>query len=497
MRRASNSVALHLLREEKGQMLPWLVLLSGVIFGAAGLTIDLGHGFICYRELQASTDAAALAGAYAMPTPGATTASVSAKVASFSSATSNGVTGANSSPNLPNTTISTTFRCVATSTIVSAPCTASPTGYNVVQVVQQTSIPTYFIRALSLLGINSAKSLNLSATSTATMMSGHATQVNVALVLDTTASMASNDSDANCNNTRIACALAGAQKLLQGLSPCTASSTKTNCTPFDQVSLFTFPNVRANTASNDTTCPSSNPTILPYSTPAAGATWSAPTGTAATYQITNYLSDYSSSNQQGGSLNGSSALAIATGGGTGKNCGGLQTPGGDGTFYAGAVYAAQSSLMAAQAANPGSQNIMIILSDGDANAQSGKMVTASGTNVGHAGNIYPSLDDQCHQAISAANSATSQGTAVYTIAYGAGTSGCSSDTGALAISPCSTMQQMSSGWNSGDTSHFYSDATASQNKGQCSSSNSYSLNNIFSSIAAKFSQARLIPNGIS
>jgi hypothetical protein len=194
-------------------------------------------------------------------------------------------------------------------------------------------------------------------------------------------------------------------------------------------------------------------------------------------------------------LNGSSALAIATGGGTGKNCGGLQTPGGDGTFYAGAVYAAQSSLMAAQASNPGSQNIMIILSDGDANTQSGKMVTASGTNVGHAGNTYPSLDDQCHQAISAANSATSQGTAVYTIAYGAGTSGCSSDTGALAISPCSTMQQMSSGWSSGDTSHFYSDATASQNLGQCSSSNSFSLNNIFSSIAAKFSQARLIPNG--
>jgi hypothetical protein len=192
-------------------MLPWLVLLSGVIFGAAGLTIDLGHGFICYRELQASTDAAALAGAYAMPTSGATTASVSAKITSLSSATSNGVTGANSSPNLPNTTISTTFRCVAASTIVSAPCTASPTGYNVVQVVQQTSIPTYFIRALSLLGINSANSLNLIATSTATMMSGHATQVNVALVLDTTASMGSNDSDVNCNNSRIACALAGAQ----------------------------------------------------------------------------------------------------------------------------------------------------------------------------------------------------------------------------------------------------------------------------------------------
>ena len=495
MRPATWSIVLRAWRSESGQVLPWMVLLTCLVLGFAGLCVDLGHAYVCYRQLQASTDAAALAGAYSLPSTGASTASVSTKVAAFSSATSNGVTGANASPNLPNTTIKTTFRCVTGSTIVTAPCSASPTGYNVIEVVQQTTIPTFFIRALAALGVNSAKSLNLSAMSTATMMSGHATQVNVAMVLDTTGSMATKDTDPNCNNTRIACALSGIQKLLKGLAPCTTSSTKSNCTPFDQVSLFTYPNVRANTASNETTCPSSNPAIMPYSTPTAGATWTAPTGTGATYQITDYLSDYSSNNQQGGSMNSSSALAIATGGGSGKNCSGMQTPGGEGTYYAGAVYAAQSSLMAEQAVNPGSENIMIILSDGDANASSGHIVNSAGKSVGKAGNTYPSLDDQCHQAITAANFATSQGTTVYSIAYGASTSGCSSDKGALAISPCSTLQQMSSGWSSGDTSHFYSDATASQNKGQCNSANSYSLDGIFTSIAAKFSQARLIPNG--
>jgi hypothetical protein len=125
------------------------------------------------------------------------------------------------------------------------------------------------------------------------------------------------------------------------------------------------------------------------------------------------------------------------------------------------------------------------------------MVGANGKNVGHAGNAYPSLDDQCHQAITAANYATATGTIVYTIAYGASSSGCSTDAGGLAISPCNTLQQMASGWSSGDTSRFYSDATASQNKGQCGSANSYSLNGIFSSIAGKISQSRLIPNGIT
>ena len=44
-----------------------------------------------------------------------------------------------------------------------------------------------------------------------------------------------------------------------------------------------------------------------------------------------------------------------------------QPPRRDGTYYAGAVYAAQSSLLAAEAANPGSKNAMIILTDGAAN----------------------------------------------------------------------------------------------------------------------------------
>jgi len=47
--------------------------------------------------------------------------------------------------------------------------------------------------------------------------------------------------------------------------------------------------------------------------------------------------------------------------------------------------------------------------------------------------------------------------------------------------------------------HFYSDATAFQNKGQCTSSSNPNLNlkGIFGSIAEQLTRARLIPNSVT
>jgi hypothetical protein len=485
MKSGDESVFSRIFRETSGQTLPFIALLMIPFLGIAGLTLDLGRAYVCYRQLQASTDAAALAGAYAMSLPTATTTSVKTTTTAFSSVSP----GVNVNPNLPAATISITLECLQRVVNMGVQCSASPTGDNAIVVTQTALMQTTFIRALGAFGLKMAQSLTLNTTATAAMRGATNAQYNVALVLDTTASMGSNDSDASCGTTRIKCALSGVQTLLQSLSPCTPSSTSTSCTGFDQVSLFTFPNVEADTAQNDYTCPTSNPKIPPYSTPTPGAAWVAPTGTAATYQITSYLNDYSSTNKSGGALNTSSALSIATGASSSKNCSGVQTPGGDGTYYAGAIYAALSSLAAAQSANPGSLNALVILSDGDASTT--KM---SGTLTGNG--VYPSLKDQCQQAITAAQSAP-KGTTVYTIAYGAsssgGNGGCSTDTSGSqpGISPCSTLQQMAS-----SPADFYSDATASQNKGQCISSSNpnLSLNGIFQQVATQFTVARLIPN---
>ncbi|HMG86099.1 MAG TPA: pilus assembly protein TadG-related protein [Terracidiphilus sp.] len=497
MKRRVHSLFGCFLVDERGQIIPWMGFLSVLIIGVAGLSIDLGHAYVCYRQLQASTDAAALAGAVELGNGTATQGSVTTQVGLYASTTG----GANFDTNLPSPTVSVTFSCVSDSNMVQASCQDSNTGYNVIHVTQTATIPTFFIRVLSAIGINPAKSLKLTSTASATMASGQNDQVNVAMVVDATASMNTNDTDASCGQTRIYCALQGVRTMLGLLAPCSASTSKSTatCVPYDQVSLFTFPTIQANTTTYDTDCSGTAPTILPYTTPVKGATWSAPTGTAGTYQLTTYTSNWTSSNQVGGALSSSSSLVNGVGGPTGS-CSGIDSVGGDGTYYAGAIYAAQSSLVAAKAAAPGSRNIMIILSDGDASASSGKMQSPPGTNVGHNGNTYPSLDDQCHQAITAAQYATANGTTVYSIAYGASSSGCSTDTGGLSISPCQAMAQMSSGYVSpSNAPDFYSDATASQNKGQCTSASNpnLSLTGIFGNISAQLTRPRLIPNNVT
>lgn len=485
--------------DQRGQVLPWMAFLIALFIGAAGLTIDLGHAYACYRELQASTDAAALAAGYELTQPTATSASVQAAATKYSSVSGN----INANANLPNPTINTTLNC---STMVTnnlgLPCSGSSTGDNVVRVSQNTVIPTYFMKAFAIFGVKGAKSISLTAVSTAAGRGAVNSQYNVAVVIDTTGSMQSQDNDKACGDTRINCALSGVRTLLTSLSPCTPSGLGTDCKggkAFDTASLFTYPNVEADTSQYDTDCSkkSTSPSIKDYYTPVRGATWSAPTGKSATYQITDYLSDYSSSGKSNGSLNTSSLLAIAAGGNNKSGCQGLQAPGGKGTYYAGAIYAAQSSLIAAQAANPGSQNALIILSDGD--AQSGN-ISVSGT-VQKAGTgkpaltvDYPATNNQCQQAIDAAKFASSQGTTVYTVAYGASSSSgksgsCSTDT--PAISACSALKQMAT-----SSSNFYSDATASQSKGECTSTDNpnLSLDQIFKSVANTFTVSRLVPN---
>ena len=512
MKNASGSFLHRALKDESGQVLPWMAMLMVLFLGMAGLTLDLGHAYVSLRELQASTDAATLAGAHAMAQPGATLTSVTAAVDAYSSQTGS----ANVNQNLPKASvISVKYDCVQyVTTNMGVPCTGALSA-NAIQVTQQATIPTMFIQVLP----NAPKTLTLTAISSAAVNGAAPAQYNVAMVVDTTNSMSSTDNDPNCGNTRIFCALEGVQTMLNYLKPCATGATASSCTPYDSVSLFTFPPVQANTAKDDTTCPSSNPSIVPYMTPAQGATWtpvnySTTTSTAGSYQITNYDSGWSSTNQPGGTLDTSDPLTIATGGGVGTGsgksyhpCQGMQTPGGDGTYYAGAIYAAASSLVAQQAANPNSINALIILSDGDADSSK---ISSTGTPPADNPQYGSSLN-QCQQAVDAAQYAAGlPNTTVYTIAYGSPSTGCASDVkctntkgcgantpynpNGTNITPCQTMQQMSTNWST-TQADFFTDATAT-GSGGCTSSvyPTLSLNKIFTALTAGFGKPRLIPN---
>jgi Flp pilus assembly protein TadG len=509
MRARLRQLVSRFLGEESGQMLPWVALLSILFLGMAGMSLDLGNAYVAQRELQASTDAAVMAGAQSMWLSGATTASVTAAVQQYSSVSGN----YNASGHLNSATVvSVKLACNGTFEAGGIPC-IGPGGTNMLQVKQSATVPTVFVRMLGLFGVAPPRILTVGAVSTATIKGGTNAPYNVALVIDTTGTMLTSDNTCGRGGTRLSCALQGAQTLLKLLNPCAKGTSGASCTPFDSVSIFTFPAIQANTAGNDTSCPSISVTTANYYAPTASQTWTAPTGTNPTYQITSYLSDYTSGSQISDTSDVGAAVDTA-------NCGGLRAPNGrngdnyKGTFYAGAIYAAADSLYAAYNANKNSYNSLIILSDGDASAcyqnsahtVSNFSTCEDGSTYGtqmdptafaSSSGSYPSYMDQCQQGIQAANYAKSiPNTTVFTISYGSPSSGCATDTSNAAginlkgLTPCKALLQMAS-----SADDFFTDADSS-NPTACtgSSTGSLSTSQIFQTIWLYHTSARLQPN---
>ncbi|MDR3531991.1 MAG: pilus assembly protein TadG-related protein [Rhodopila sp.] len=401
-----------------------------VLVGLAGFAIDLGHAYAVQRSLQASTDAAALAGAQDLanaPGNATTTAKTYSGIVGSKNALSNQTVTMVSGYPMLKCFKSTGVSCDGTST------------YNGIQVKQQATVPMWFAQVL---GINS---ITVTATATAGESGGLAKPLDVMLVLDTTASM--NNPDPHCpiaGASELTCALAGVQTILTTLSPSA-----------DYIGLMAFPGQQS---AATFTCGSSPKTVAYNASPV--------------YQIVPLSADYRTSNGAT-SLNSSSALAKASGGISG--CGGLKAPGGFGTFYADAITAAQTAL--ANSGHANTQKVIIMLSDGDAGASSSNMPTKEYNN-------------QCHEAITAAKTAAAAGTWVYSIAYGSSTSptpgSCKYDS--PPISAWCTMAQIAS-----DSSKFYSDTANTKTSGCSNAAQPVSnLISLFQSIAYSLVPPRLL-----
>jgi len=471
-KKISTSIVRGMRGAQRGQALVVATVALVAMLGMSGLAIDLGHAYSDYQKLMNATQSAALAGATELTNGTAASAITAANDYSALSGDENTVS------DLSNVTMVSGYPVAKCLTSIGTICTAYPSGDNALAVSEKASVPTTF---LGVLGINS---LSITATATAAAGGGNNSPYNIAIVLDTTHSMNDTDSDSQCNSSRISCALSGIRTLLNTLSPCaagqascgTASSTTVVATSgapatsapnvansVDEVSLMVFPGLSsASQVSDDYACPTKSPTSTPYNS-------------GPVYQIIPFSSDYRSSDTAT-SLNSSSDLVITAGGGCSS---GVAAPGGQGTFYAGAIDTAQAQLAAN--ARPNTKNVMIILSDGDANATTGQM---GGTKTS-----YPATQE-CHQAVTEAQKAAAAGTIVYTVAYGAESSGCSTDTSPT-ITPCQTMQQMAS-----SSQNFFSDYTATGGTNSCVSAAhpSNNLNEIFTEIGQSLTVARLIPN---
>ncbi|HZU61523.1 MAG TPA: vWA domain-containing protein, partial [Solirubrobacteraceae bacterium] len=339
-------------------------------------------------------------------------------------------------------------------------------------------------------------SVTLTATSTAAARGGLTHPINAYVILDNTDSIKSkcNSSVAGIPTTlsapeRIDCAKAGVQALLQALWPC--SSSYASCgvatqnsggqlganvaNPVDEVGLLVFPAMSGNpptasTLGEEIDCnggegfATTYPTYTPYTYNAASPDGGIPSSDDYLgYQAVGLSSDYRSSAASTTLNSTTSNLVEATGWGQcpggmypGGDYYGLKVIGGQGSYLAGAITEAQHLLN--QNARSGTQNVIIVESDGQLN------------------NPRTFTDDNpCNSAIQAATQAKAAGTIIYTIAYG------------------------SDGTRCPDTNHSYTDVQtmqdiASNSKTFFDEPTTGDLTQDFQQIGADLSDSRLIPD---
>jgi hypothetical protein len=480
MKPENPSLSLRLRRDESGAIVILVAIAIVALIGLAALAVDIGNLAYAQRRLQAVTDMSALAGAEAIGCGTCATNSAIATATSYS-----GTAGSLNAQRGLTITMSAGYPTLKCLTSISTACTATsapnPTA-NAIMVQEQAKVPF-------LLGqIFNFGTVTLTATSLASVGGSTPPRMHIMIVLDNTYSMKNSDPTAptsgpdSCGGisdpTRVGCALAGIQTLLTELWPSTIGGEA-----WDEVGLIVFPPVSSSTVANDSTCTSATITPEPYSSYPASSV----------YQVVPLTNNYRSSNNSDTLTNPGTTSNLVTAtcqagssidnNGVTLNCGsctGDKVVGGEGTYLAGAITAAQSILAANSA--PGVQNVMFVISDGGAgNAATlwqGSTVAAAaangttltfpsgsvpadvivGTSVNYecaitssctSGNIpagtsvvsvdstntYVTLSNsvtgtvpsgtsinfggynQCHEAITAAQNAANAGTWVYAIAY--------------------------------------------------------------------------------
>ena len=323
------------LREESGQAFALLAIAAVALLAMTGFVIDLGHAYNAKRELQASVDAAALAGAQELPN--ILVASNTARQYSSSPGQKN------VHPDLPSVTTTVTPKCFTSLTL---PCNPA----NGIFVKETATVPTSF------LGVIGIRSLDVSATASASMRGGAALPLDIMIVADRTGSMCQ-----PCS--KIQSAKDGIREFLSAMRP-----------SVDHIGLGVLPpatsmGARCNSSSSSNYDNTSNP-----------------------YVVANLASDFRTSDTS--PLNPSSQIVQTV------NC--LNT--GGITSYATAIDDAQTHLDAQGRGN--AQDVIIFFTDGEANY-----------GPWYYGNGSTYRTRPCGQAITSAANVKARGTWVYTIGY--------------------------------------------------------------------------------
>jgi Flp pilus assembly protein TadG len=514
-----NSLFRRLFYDQEGQVLYLVAALMTCILGMAALSIDIGFALHGQRELQASADAAATAGAADISNDD-TAAGAKQYAKNF-----DGVTGSNNAiKDLNNVQMASGYpqvQCLSYLTKLDMMC-SNNAGGNALAVVETATAPTFFGK---LFGINQ---INLTATSLSAMKGGSPVPANIMILVDTTPSMDDTDTTGDCTANTIPglagtpskedCAKWGVRTMMSQLAPCPLGLSSCGAVTngnvqnaVDEVSIMTFPGLASpsDQTKDYTGCETNKVTLSAY----APAT---PSATPPYYTVVPLSSDYKTSDTSG--LNGGSSPAVqavdwADGAGcpAQTNSYGLQSPNGPyDTYFTSTIQQAQTILSALPAPRSSMQSAIIFLSDGDATAVASDFV---------AGTPAKFSVNECHQADNAAAiaaqsvNAANLKTWVYSVAWASSTwtwgqggpnsGSCKTDAAPIGNSPisgCDTMQGIAS-----DPNKFYADQGLADDNGYgghgspgCVSPahpTKLDLSQIFSAISGDFYYTRLLPWG--
>ncbi len=161
-------------QQERGQVIVLVVVMLVVMLGFAALVIDVGYAYYAHRQLQASADAAALAGAQELPNQ--------MNAENVAKQYSSSVGSKNEHDDIPDVTTTVTTKCIN-----SIP---GCDPVNAVVVLEKAPTKTFFA---GLLGIDSFK---ITARSTACSPCG-IKPLDIMMVLDRTGSMCQTSSGAD------------------------------------------------------------------------------------------------------------------------------------------------------------------------------------------------------------------------------------------------------------------------------------------------------------
>jgi hypothetical protein len=344
---------------QAGQTLPLVAVFILIVIAFAGLVIDVGNVYRVQQALQASTDAAAAAGAgqLTLQYPPSTANAVSqAKAFGSSTGGKNLITGVPAS----GVTETVATSCVGSNSNI--PCVNA----NTVAVTQSASVPTYFLRVL---GFNT---INVSAAAKACSPCNEV-PLDIQLVVDRTGSMSDSGGSSNGQNKWDNLQ----DGLLQGFLPGLDNGV-------DNVGMSVLP-----------------PDVNGTSDVCKAAASSNYDSTHPTYTVVPLSNDY----MQNGNLVPGSALI------TDINC---MRPGG-GTDYADAMAAGYAELQAH--GRPGVQKVIVLLSDGAAN-EGQNCVTTTNKRGQQVKDTDPHCIQPCQSAVDDAAGYKAAGVLVYTILYG-------------------------------------------------------------------------------